>query len=391
MKFKGLTVGVPKEIMKGERRVSAIPETVGKMVKEGAQVLIESGAGEGSFFSNQEYQDVGAVLVDDVAELFAKANIILKVKEPQFNEKQGKHEVEMMHQGQCLITFIHPATPSNHKMVQDLAAKGVVALTLDGIPRISRAQTMDALTSMSTVAGYKGVLMAANRLAKFIPMVGTAVGMIKPANVMVIGTGVAGLQAVATAKRMGAVVHAVDIRPDAREQAKSLGGKIFDIDIPTELAVGEGGYAKKLPDEWLEKEREKLKAMVPQMDMIVLTALIPGRLAPILITDEMLKTMPKGSTIVDISIDQGGNCEATVPGELTEKYGVTIDGTKNIPGMVPTSATWMFAHNIYHYLANLVHDGAVNLNMEDEIIASSLVTTDGKIVHAGALEAISNK
>jgi NAD(P) transhydrogenase subunit alpha len=273
-------------------------------------------------------------------------------------------------------------------MVQDLAAKGVIGLTLDGIPRISRAQSMDALTSMSTVAGYKGLLMAANRLSKFMPMVGTAVGMIKPANVLVIGTGVAGLQAVATAKRLGAVVYAADIRPDAREQAKSLGAKIVELGIPAELAVGEGGYAKKLPDEWLEKEREALKDIVAQSDIVILTALIPGRLAPILITEEMVKLMPAGGAIVDIAIDQGGNCEITSPGEVIEKYGISLDGTKNIPGMVPTSSTWMFAHNIYNYLANLVQDGKVELNMKDEIIASSLVTTGGKIVHAGALEAI---
>ncbi|MGI6686574.1 MAG: NAD(P) transhydrogenase subunit alpha [Bacillota bacterium] len=391
MRFKGLTIGIPKEIMKGERRVAAIPETVKKMAGEGAQVLVESGAGEGAFFANQQYQEAGAVLVEDVEKLYNDADIILKVKEPQYNENKGKHEVDMMKKGQCLITFLHPASPSNHKMVQDLAAKGVVGLTLDGVPRISRAQAMDALTSMSTVAGYKGVLMAANRLSKFMPMVGTAVGMIKPSNVLVVGTGVAGLQAVATAKRLGAVVYAADIRPDAREQAKSLGAKIVDLGIPAELAVGEGGYAKKLPDEWLEKEREVLKHVVAQMDIIILTALIPGRLAPILITDEMVKSMPAGGAIVDIAIDQGGNCAVTNPGEIIEKYGISVDGTKNIPGMVPTSSTWMFAHNIYHYLANLVQEGKVTLNMKDEIIASSLVTTDGKIVHAGALEAINGK
>lgn len=391
MKFKGLTIGIPKEILKGERRVAAIPETVKKMVGEGAQVLVEAGAGAGAFFGDEQYQEAGAVLVGDVEQLYSEAEIILKVKEPQFNENKGQHEVDMMKKGQCLITFLHPASPSNHTMVQDLAAKGVIGLTLDGVPRISRAQTMDALTSMSTVAGYKGVLMAANRLSKFLPMVGTAVGMNKPANVLVIGTGVAGLQAVATAKRLGAVVHAADIRPDAREQAKSLGAKIIELDIPTELAVGEGGYAKKLPDEWLEKERDFLKDVVAQMDIVILTALIPGRLAPILITDEMVKSMPAGGVIVDISIDQGGNCSSTIPGEVIEKYGISLDGMKNIPGTVPTSSTWMFAHNIFHYLANLVQEGKVTLNMEDEIIASSLVTTEGKIVHAGALEAMNGK
>jgi len=388
MRFQGLTIGVPKEIMHDERRVAAIPETVQKMVGEGAEVLLEKGAGEGSFFSDAQYMAVGAEIVADVEEVYAKSDIILKVKEPQFNQGKGKHETAMMKKGQVLITFIHPASPLNHQMVRDLTAQGVIGLTLDGIPRISRAQAMDALTSMSTIAGYKGVLMAANRLPKFMPMVGTAVGMIKPANVLVIGTGVAGLQAVATAKRLGAVVYAADIRPDAREQAKSLGAKICELGIPDELAVGEGGYAPRLPDEWLLKEREALKDVVAQSDIIILTSLIPGKLAPVLITDDMVQAMKPGSAIVDIAIDQGGNCKLTDPGEVCEKYQVSIDGTKNIPGMVPASSTWMFAHNIYNYTVNLVKEGKVDLDMKDPIIASSLVCLDGKLVHAGALEAL---
>jgi NAD(P) transhydrogenase subunit alpha len=289
MKFKGLTIGVPKEIMKGERRVAAISDTVKKMVSEGAGVLVEKGAGVGSYVADSAYAEAGAKIVDDATEVFAKSDIILKVKEPLFNDEKGKHEVDLMKEGQVLVTFLHPAAPTNHQMVKDLAAKGVISLTLDGIPRISKAQGMDALTSMSTVAGYKAVLMAANRLPKFMPMVGTAVGMIKPSNVLVIGTGIAGLQAVATAKRLGAVVYAADIRPDAREQAKSLGAKIVDVGVPAEIAVGTGGYAKKLPDEWLIKEREAIKDTVLEADIIILTALIPGKVAPVLVTEEMVK------------------------------------------------------------------------------------------------------
>ncbi|KUO70252.1 MAG: NADP oxidoreductase [Desulfosporosinus sp. BRH_c37] len=389
MEFTGLTIGVPKEIMHGERRVAAIPETVKKMVDGGAKVIIETGAGEESFFEDSLYQVAGATLVDDVEKIYAVADIVLKVKEPQFNEAKNKHEVQMMKKDQVLVTFIHPASPVNHQMVRDLAKCGVTGLTLDGIPRISRAQSMDALTSMSAVAGYKAVLMAADRLSKFMPMIGTAVGMIKPANVLVIGAGVAGLQAIATAKRLGAVVHVADIRPDAREQAKSLGAKIVDLGIPDELAVGSGGYALKLSDEWLDKERLALKEIVSKSDIVILCALIPSRLAPIILTDEMVKSMPAGSAVVDISIDQGGNCQATSPGIVTEKYQVSIDGTKNIPGMVPTSSTWMFANNIYNYLLNLVKEGRVEVNLDDEIIASSLVTKDGQIVHAGALETMS--
>ncbi|AFV12940.1 NAD(P) transhydrogenase subunit alpha, part 1 [Thermacetogenium phaeum DSM 12270] len=388
MQFKGLAVGVPKEIMHGERRVAAIPETVKKLVDGGARVLVESGAGALAYIEDEEYRRAGAELIRDVEELYAAADIVMKVKEPLFNETKGKHEVEMMHKGQLLVTFIHPAAPPNHQMVKDLAAKGVVSLTLDGIPRISRAQSMDALTSMSTVAGYKGVLMAANRMAKFMPMTGTAVGVIQPATVLVIGTGVAGLQAIATAKRLGAVVYAVDIRPDAVEQAKSLGAKIVETGVPAEVAVGKGGYANHLPEEWLLKEREAIQEAVKKADIIILTALVPGKVAPVLITEEMVKSMKPGSVIIDIAIDQGGNCALTVGGEVKEFYGVSIDGTKNIPGMVPVSSTWMFAHNIYNFVAYLVKDGRVVLDPDDEIIASSLVTRDGKVVHAGALEAM---
>ena len=388
MKFQGMTIGVPKEIMHGERRVSATPDTVKKMVADGATVLVEKGAGDGAFFADSAYVEAGGKIVDDVQEIFAKADVILKVKEPLFNDKVNKHEAEMVRDGQYLITFLHPAAPVNHEMMKKLAATGVISITLDGIPRISRAQGMDALTSMSTVAGYKGVLMAANRLAKFMPMVGTAVGVIKPANVLVIGTGVAGLQAVATAKRLGAVVTAVDIRPDAREQSMSLGAKPFDVGVPAEVAIGEGGYAQRLSDEWLNKEREALKPLVKDADIIILSALIPGKLAPILITDEMVASMAPGSSIVDISIDQGGNCALTEAGEVVVKHGVTIDGTKNIPGMMPTSSTWMFANNVFQLLSFLTQDGKIVLDRTDPIIESTLSTIDKQIVHRGAREAM---
>jgi len=388
VQFQGLVFGVPKEIMQGERRVAAIPETVKKMVAGGAKVLVEKDAGTGSFFPDEEYAKAGAVIVDDVEQLFAEADIILKVKEPLFNSIKNKHEVDMMHEGQVLITFLHPAAPANHEMIKNLAAKGVIGLTLDGIPRISRAQAMDALTSMSTVAGYKAVLMAANRLPKFMPMIGSAVGMIPPATVTVLGTGVAGLQAVATAKRLGAVVHAVDIRPDAAEHAKSLGARPVDTGVPAEVAIGEGGYAKALPEEWLIKERENIRDTIIKSDIVVATALVPGRLAPVLITEEMVKAMKPGSAIVDVAIDQGGNCELTVGGEVIEKYGVSIDGTKNIPGMVPESSTTMFARNVLNYASNVAKEGKIVIDLTDEITASSLVCKDGELVHAGAREAM---
>lgn len=388
MQFKGLTFGIPKEIMSGERRVAATPEIVEKLVSGGAKVLVEKGAGAGAFIADNDYEKAGAHIVEDVSILYSKSNVVLKAKEPLFNSQKNKHEVEMMQRGQVLVTFLHPAAPANHNMVNKLMAQGVTSLTLDGIPRISRAQAMDALTSMSTVAGYKSVLMAANRITKFLPMIGSAVGMIKPANVLVLGTGVAGLQAVATAKRLGAVVTAVDIRPDALEHAKSLGARVIDTDIPAEIAMGEGGYARHLPEEWLLKERQAIAEAVAASDIVVSMALVPGRLAPILITEDMVQAMASGSAIVDVAIDQGGNCELTSGGEITEKYGVSIDGTKNIPGLVPASSTQMLAKNIYNYIAYFIKDGKIELDLQDEIIASSIVTKDGTLLHAGAKEAM---
>ena len=386
MKYQGMAIGVPKEIMHGERRVAAIPETVRKMTAEGANVLVEKGAGEGSYFTDASYVDAGAAILDDVQALFARADVILKVKEPLYNEAVEKHEAEMLREGQYLIAFLHPAAPINREMVQKLSSSGCISLTLDGIPRISRAQSMDALTSMSTVAGYKSVLMAADCLGKFLPMTSTAAGVIKPANTVVIGAGVAGLQAVATAKRLGSVVTAVDIRPDANEQARSLGAKSFDAGIPVEIAMGEGGYARRLPDEWLARERENIQGLVKDADILILAALIPGKLAPILVTEEMVRSMTPGSVIVDISIDQGGNCALTGAGEVVVRHGVTINGIKNIPGMLPVSSTWMFANNIFNMLAFLAQNGKIVLNREDPIIASTLTTIDKQIVHAGAIE-----
>ena len=383
-----MVIGIPKEIMHDEGRVSAIPETVKKLVADGNKVLVEKGAGVGSFFPDADYAAAGAELVDDVADLYKRSDLILKVKEPLYNEAKKCHEIDMMHKGQYLITFIHPASPVNHEMVKKMAKQGVIGLTLDGVPRISRAQNMDALTSMSTCAGYKGILMAASDLPKFMPQIFCAVGMIKPVNALVIGVGVAGLQALATAKRLGAVTYAMDIRPAALEQATSLGAKPIDPGVPAELAMAPGGYAQRLPDEWLEKERQLLAEKIKDMDVVFCSALIPGKLAPVIVTEEMVKSMKPGSVIVDIAIDQGGNCEITPAGTREVKHGVVLEGIKNIPGMLPTSSTWMFAHNIYNLTKFLTKNGKIELDFNDEIVKSILVTWDGEIVHAGAREAM---
>lgn len=387
-----MIIGVPKEIMQGENRVAAIPETVKKMVDKGFSVLFEKGAGMGSHYMDEAYEEAGAELVQDAEEVFARANVILKVKEPLFNTEKNRHELDMMHEGQYLITFLHPASPANHEMVKHMAARGIIGLTLDGVPRISRAQTMDALSSMSACAGYKGMIMGINDISKFVPFVTSAVGRLKPATVFVIGTGVAGLRALATAKGLGATVYSADIRPEANRNAVSLGAIVVDTGVPEDIAVSADGlHANQLSDEWLKVERERLKETIIKSDIVFCSALVQGRVAPVLITEDMVKQMQPGSVIVDISIDQGGNCEITTPGAVETKHRVIIQGIKNIPGMLSTSSTIMFSRNIYNLLDYLIKEGKIFLNMSDEIVSSIIVTQNGKIVHEGTLEAMELK
>lgn len=380
-------IGVPKEIMPQENRVAAIPETVMKYKKLGLEMIVETGAGAGVFHTDDDYKNAGAEIAFNAKTIFDRADVILKVKEPLYDHRYDRHEIDLLRQEQTLITFLHPAAPSNHSMVKQLCQRKVRAFSMDSIPRISRAQRMDALTSMSTITGYKAVLIAANRFPKLIPMVGTAIGMIKPANVLVIGAGVVGLQAIATAKRLGGIVKVVDIRPDARQEAASLGAKVVGFDIPAEQALEEGGYAKALSDEWLARERSEIEGAVADADIIILCALVPGERAPILVTESMVAKMKPGSSIVDVSIDQGGNCTITDPGAETIKYDVCIYGIKNIPGSVPVHSTWLYANNLYHYVENLFKKGIGVFDMDDEIVQSSLITLDGKIVHKGTLKA----
>ncbi len=386
-----MLIGIPKEILPGERRVAAIPETVAKYLKLGFEVAVESGAGAGIFVSDDEYKKAGASILADVVELFAKADLILKVKQPYLNPTVGKTEVSMLRAGGALITFLHPAAPNIHEMIRTLRDKNITSFTMDGIPRTSRAQRMDALTSMSTVTGYKSVLIAASYLPKFMPMIGTAIGAIQPAKALMIGAGVVGLQAIATAKRLGGVVEAVDIRENARKDAASLGAKAVGFETPAALAVGEGGYAQALTPDWVEKERQAIAPYVEAADIIILSALVPGEIAPILITEEMVAKKKPGSVIVDVSIDQGGNCAVTESGRTVEKYGVTVCGVANIPGSVAVHSSWLYANNMYYYVENLFKKGPGSFDMEDEIVKNSLVTYKGKIVFAGALKAMGEK
>ncbi|MFZ0614050.1 MAG: NAD(P)(+) transhydrogenase (Re/Si-specific) subunit alpha [Desulfobacterales bacterium] len=276
-------------------------------------------------------------------------------------------------------------------MIKRLRDKNITALTMDGIPRISRAQRMDALTSMSTITGYKSVLMAANRLPKFVPMIGTAIGTVKPAQFLVIGAGVVGLQAIATAKRLGGIVKALDIRKNACIEAESLGAKIIEFDIPQEVAVGQGGYAKSLENEWLDIEQSIIGPHLEEADIVILSALVPGEIAPVLVSEQMVSSMKSGSVIMDISVDQGGNCAITEPGRFSQKLGINICGIQNIPGRMAVHASWLYANNMYYYVENLFKNGTGTMNLDDEIVKSSLVTHQSTIHHEGALKAMRGK
>lgn len=388
MQLEKFIVGIPREIMPGEKRVAAVPDTVAKMVSSGARVLVQSGAGTGAYIDDEMYREKGAEIIDDAKNIYSEANIILKVKEPRLNEETGLHEAEMFPENCVLISFLHPAHSVNHDGLKIMAKRGITSYTLDGIPRISRAQQMDSLTSMSTVAGYKAVIFAANHLGRFIPMMPTSFGIINPAQFLVVGTGVAGLQSIATAKRLGAKVKTLDIRPEANEQARSLGAENVEFEVPEELAIGEGGYAKRLPEEWFTREREALAPQVEKSDAVILSALIPGEVAPKLIDEDMVKRMKKGSVIVDIAVDQGGNCTLTRCGEEYAFEGVTISGIMNVPATLPIDATNMFAQSTYNFFAYIIKDGSVNIDTADEIVHSTMVTHGGEIVHHGTLLAM---
>lgn len=383
-----MLIGIPREIMYHENRVAALPETVEKFVKLGFEVMVETKAGAGIFVDDDQYRNTGAVIAADAVEIYEKSDIVLKVKEPLFNEQFNTHEIDMMKKNTILITFLHPATPSNHKGVKKLQEKHITAFTMDGIPRISRAQRMDPLTSMSAITGYKSIIIAAGHFPKFIPMIGTSIGMIKPANILVVGTGVVGLQAIATGKRLGGVVKAVDIRPDARKEAESLGVKVVGFEAPPELVIGKGGYARALPEEWLKKEHQALAPLVADADIIILSALVPGEVAQTLITREMVETMKPGSVIVDVSIDQGGNCEMTDPGKERMYNGVYICGIKNIPGSLPVHSSWLYANNLYYFVEHLFKNKTPEFDMTDEIIKDSLVTHQGELLHPGTRKAM---
>lgn len=370
-------VGVPKETFPGERRVALVPDTIPPVTKLGAQVVVESGAGVEAGCLDENYEKKGAKIAGR-DEVFASSDVIFQVRTFAANPEAGRADLGKIRQNHIVIGLTE--SMSEPAFSRELAKSGATVFSLELLPRITRAQSMDVLSSMATVAGYKAVLLAAETLPRFFPMFMTAAGTVAPARVFIVGVGVAGLQAIATAKRLGAVVSAYDVRPAVKDQVKSLGGKFVELELEASDAEDKGGYAKAMGEEFYRKQREMMTRVLAEQDVVITTAAVPGKKAPILVTEDMVKVMAAGSVIVDLAAERGGNCELTRPGETIEAHGVTIVGPLNLASTVPYHASQMYAKNITTFLKNMVKDGAVHLNMEDEIVKDTMITRDGQIV-----------
>ncbi|MDA8178442.1 MAG: Re/Si-specific NAD(P)(+) transhydrogenase subunit alpha [Desulfobacteria bacterium] len=372
-----MNVGVVREILQGERRVALVPESCAKLSKAGMTVVVESGAGNAAFFSDDDYRSSGARVENGPAAVLADAGLVLKVQPPSFNSAVGLHEADLMRPGSLLAGQL---VPSRHpEAMAKLAERGITAFAMDRIPRITRAQPMDTLSSMANIAGYRAVLLAAHLLPRYFPMLTTAAGTVLPAKVFVIGAGVAGLQAIATARRLGAVVEATDTRPEVREQVQSLGARFIGVETG-EAAQDAGGYAKELSAEFYRKQADLIGGRCAASDVVITTALIGGVKAPRLITAEMVHRMKPGSVIVDVAAEGGGNCTLTRPGETVEERGVTICGPDNLPATLPWHASTLFSRNLASFVMAFWKDGRFLVDLEDEILRAALVTREGKAV-----------
>jgi len=374
-----LKLAIAKETYPGENRVALIPQNIKPLSSAGFEIIIEAGAGEKAGYPDAEYKDKGAQIVGSRDELFKAADIILQVRGYGANQDTGAADLKLLKQNQVVIGMMEPldAPGANSK----LAATGVTALALELMPRITRAQNMDVLSSMATIAGYKAVLLAANHLPRMFPLLMTAAGTLAPAKSLIIGAGVAGLQAISTAKRLGSVVSAYDIRPAVKEQVQSLGAKFVEMELETSGAEDKGGYAKTMGEDFYRKQRELMTKVLETSDVVITTAAVPGKKAPMLITADMVKVMSPGSVIVDLALERGGNCELAQPDKIVTEHGVQIIGTTNLPSTIPYHASQMYAKNLTNLLLHIVKDGKFEVNAEDEIIKSITIARDGKIVN----------
>jgi len=373
-----MKIGIPKEIHAGETRVAVIPQMISTFTKSRHEVFVEAGAGEGASFSDEEYQEAGATIVASPADLYSNVDLLIKVQPPAMHPATNTHEVLMMREGATFIGYLAPST--NKDAIEKLAERKIIAFAMEFIPRITRAQSMDALSSMATIAGYKAVLIAADNLPKIFPLLMTAAGSIPAANVLVLGAGVAGLQAIATAKRLGAKVQAFDPRPAVKEQVESLGAKFVEMEQLEDVETA-GGYAKEQSDDFLKREQQVIGERLPRMDVVITTAQIFGKRAPILITEDMVQQMPKGSIIIDLAAEQGGNCELTETGNMIERHGVKIFGAVNLPAQVPVHASQMYSKNVTNLFKHLYQAEDAALDFEDEITKGACITRDGEIVN----------
>lgn len=379
-----MRVGVPLETENGEKRVALVPEVVPTLTKAGHTVAVESGAGMRAGFTDEAYAEAGATIVDDAASVYRDAEMILKVQRPSRAGTDGNREIDLLTDGSLLIGLLNPAGDSS--FFAELAARGVTACSMELVPRTTRAQMMDALSSQSTVAGYKAVLLAANALQKFFPMLMTAAGTVRPAKVLVIGAGVAGLQAIATARRIGAVVEAFDTRPIVKDQVKSLGATFIELDVGADEAQDAGGYAKELNEDHIRREVVLIHERAVQADVIITTALVPGRRAPVLVHADAVAAMRPGSVIVDLAGEQGGNCELTEPGQTVVRHGVTIIAPLHISSDLAFHASQMYSRNIAALVTHLTPDGQLKLDLADDITSAVCVTASGSVRNAAIIE-----
>lgn len=372
-----MIIAIPKELLPGENRVACVPDVASKLIKSGFEVIVEKNAGLSAGFRDDQYIKAGAKIAETVEELYSNADIIFKVQRP-IEHPSGKHEVDLYKKGSLLISLAYVL--HYYETAKKCAEKGIDFISMDMIPRTTLAQKMDALSSQANIAGYKSVILAANNLGKIFPLMMTAAGTISPAKVVIMGAGVAGLQALGTAKRLGAVVEVSDIRPAVKEEVQSLGGKFIEVETSADMQDS-GGYAKEASPEFLKKQQELIFKHVTEADIVITTALVPGKKAPILVTEEMVKNMRAGSVVLDMATEFGGNCEISEKGKTVKKYDVTIIGESNLPSLVPTHASEMYSKNILNLIQHISKDGKINLVLDDEIVKGCLITRNGEVIN----------